>query len=77
MMEHLARIKKEDRERGAIFADGGLAQAHIRRDCDDRFPEHSMAREKGDLPVEGVDGSIMNENGCRSSKRTFSNMRAA
>ena len=62
MMEHLARIKKEDRECVERF----LLMEDWRKRISGVIvmtasPEHSMAREKGDLPVEGVTGSIMNE----------------
>jgi hypothetical protein len=62
MMEHLARIKKEDRERVEQF----LLMEDWRKRISGVIvmtasPEHSMAREKGDLPVEGARGSIMNE----------------
>jgi predicted NUDIX family phosphoesterase/predicted ATPase len=62
MMEHLAKIQKEASEiverflllpdwRKRIF--GVIVMT--------ASPDDSMAREKGDLPVEGVEGSIMNE----------------
>jgi hypothetical protein len=62
MMEHLARIKKEDRERVEQF----LLMEDWRKRISGVIvmtasPENSMAREKGDLPVEGARGSIMNE----------------
>ena len=62
MMEHLARIKREDRERVERF----LLMEDWRKRISGVIvmtasPEDSMAREKGDLPVEGLAGSIMNE----------------
>ena len=62
MMEHLARIKKNDRERVEQF----LLMEDWRKRISGVIvmtasPENSMTREKGDLPVEGASGSIMNE----------------
>ena len=62
MMEHLAKIQKNESEiverfllmpdwRKRIF--GAIVMT--------ASPDDSMAREKGYLPVEGVEGSIMNE----------------
>jgi len=62
MMEHLARIKKADREIVERF----LLMEDWRKRVSGVIvmtasPRDSMSREKGDLPVEGVTGSIMNE----------------
>jgi predicted NUDIX family phosphoesterase len=61
-MEHLSRIKKEDRECVERF----LLMEDWRKRLSGVIvmtssPQDSMAREKGDLPVEGVAGSIMND----------------
>jgi predicted NUDIX family phosphoesterase len=61
-MEHLSRIKKEDRECVERF----LLMEDWRKRISGvvvmtASPADSMAREKGDLPVEGAAGSIMNE----------------
>ena len=61
-MEHLSRMKKDDRECVERF----LLMEDWRKRISGVIvmtasPQDSMAREKGDLPVEGVSGSIMNE----------------
>src|SRR5580658_5203306 len=72
MMEHLAKIQKEESEiverflllpdwRKRIF--GVIVMT--------ASPEDSMAREKGDLPVEGVEGSIMNEKWLAKFRQTI------
>lgn len=62
MMEHLSKLKKEDRECVERF----LLMEDWRKRISGVIvmtasPENSMTREKGDLPVEGPAGSIMNE----------------
>jgi len=61
-MEQLGRIKKDDRECVERF----LLMEDWRKRISGvivmtALPEDSMLREKGDLPVEGASGSIMNE----------------
>jgi predicted NUDIX family phosphoesterase/predicted ATPase len=72
MMEQLARIQKEELEiverfllmpdwRKRIF--GVIVMT--------ASPDDSMAREKGDLPVEGAEGSIMNETWLAKFRQTI------
>jgi len=72
MMEHLAKIQKEDLEiverfllmpdwRKRIF--GVIVMT--------ASPNDSMARERGDLPVEGTEGSIMNEKWLAKFRQTI------
>jgi len=62
MMEHLSKLKKEDREFIERFL---LMEDWLKRISGvivmTASPEDSMTREQGDLPVEGHFGSIMNE----------------
>jgi predicted NUDIX family phosphoesterase/predicted ATPase len=72
MMEHLAKIQKEELqtvERFLLMPDwrkrilGVIVMT--------ASPDDSMAREKGDLPVEGAKGSIMNEKWLAKFRQTI------
>jgi predicted NUDIX family phosphoesterase/predicted ATPase len=72
MMEHLAKIQKKESEIVELF----LLMPDWRKRIFGVIvmtasPVDSMAREKGDLPVEGVEGSIMNEKWLAKFRQTI------